>query len=188
MYLSSRLFYDFFSARLPALFSQINQRGGQELHEVVGQIESFKKQVAILKKVHADSKDVVNLSNALKRILTQAASTLSIFSVLPGAGFQLRAVLSMDAVKFCIGHDPQEMALQILKGSGESAKYAFNANSKTLASWKSKFHGDSRKRDHGGQNRDNRGGNAGGKNGGKWVDKKKKFDKKPEKREFSGEN
>jgi len=187
MQLFSRLLYDFFSGRLPALFSQINQRGGQELHEVVGLIESFKKQVSILKKVHASSKDVVNLSNALRRILSQAATTLSIFSVLPGAGFQLRAVLAMDAIKFCIGHDAQEMALQILKGSGESAKYAFNANSKSLASWKSKFNGESRKRDYGGNSRGNGGGSNGGKNGGKY-EKKKKFDKKPDKREFSGEN
>ena len=167
------------TARLPALFSQINQKGGQELHDVVTLIEGFKKQVTILKKVHAQSPDVVNLSNAVKRILSQAANTLSVFSVLPGTGFQLRAVLSMDAVKFCVGHDAQEMALQILKGSGESARYAFNANAKSLASWKSKF-SDSRKRDHGG-NRFKGGKSDGGK-------KFKKFDKKSDKQQFSGDN
>lgn len=172
------------------MFSQINQRGGQELLEVVTLIECFRKQVSILKKVHIHSPDVVNLANALKRAFSQAASTLSIFSILPGAGFQLKAVLSMDAVKFCIGHDCQEMALQILKGSAESAKYAFNANAKTLASWKSKFH--DKKRPHGGNSgyggNGGNGGNGRSGGGGKDSFKKKKWDKKSDKQQFSGEN
>jgi len=157
-------FHDFLSARLPALFSQINQRGGQELHEVVAILETYKKQLQILKRVHGQSPDVVNLANALKRVFVQASTTLSLFSVLPGMGFQLKSVLKMEAVGFLLGFDMQDMCLEILKGSQESSKFCFAANGKTLSTWKSKFQ-DNRKR--GGDS--NRGGYSGNSKRGRGA-------------------
>ena len=135
------------------------------MHEVVAAIDNFKKQIQILKRVHSQSPEVVNLSNALKRVFNQAGSTISVFSVLPGMGHQLKALIKMEAMTFLIGIDAQEMALEILKGSAEQAKFAFNSSGKTLASWRSKFTDNKRPFDNKRGGGSNRGGGYGNKRG-----------------------
>ena len=176
--------YNFLSARIPSIFSQINVRGSIEMHEVVQEIDNFKKSVQILKRVHQNSNEVVNLANALKRVFNQAGQTISLFSLLPGLGHQLKALLKMEAMTFLIGVDAQEMALEILKGSAEQAKFAFNSSGKTLSTWRSKFGGDNKRdnkrgasssrggfnnskrgRPNNGGNRDQNGGGQGGNMG-----------------------
>jgi len=134
--------------------------------EVCGLIESHKKQVAIMKKVHAEVYEVVNVCNALKRTLNQASTTLSVFSNLPGIGRQLRSLYKMDSVKFLLGPDCQDMSSEILLGSQESAKFCFAASGKTLSAWKAR-HAENRKRNGHSKQRDHEDkkprGNFGGK-------------------------
>ena len=113
--------------------------------EVCALIESQRKQVSIMKRVHSEDPEIVNVCNALKKALTQAATTLSVFSNLPGIGRQLRSLYKMDAVKFLLGPDCQDMSIEIILGSQESAKFCYSASGKTLSGWKAR-HAENRKR------------------------------------------
>lgn len=81
---------------------------------------------------------------------------MSVHSVLPGLGRILVSILKKDQVSFLVGPNQQELAVAVLQGSQDSAKFAFLSSGKQLASWASRTNN----RKHGG-----RGGGRGGRGG-----------------------
>ena len=150
--------YEFITSTLPSLFSRIQQEGNSVFHEAIRLNQLFVRSFKLFERVHARDELICNLVAYALSWLEDLGEHLSVHSVLPGLGRILVSILKKDQVSFLVGPNQQELAISVLQGSQDSAKFAYLSSGKQLASWINR--GNNRK--HGG-----RGGNRGGRGGGR---------------------
>ena len=173
-------FFNFWTKKVPALFSEIKAKGGPEFHEVCAQIQNFKRTFTMFSKVHRFDHYLVELCDKAAATLSKAESTLNTFSKLPGLGCQTVAILKSENIMWLIGADEQKSAISILDGSQKICSAEFYACGQVLAHW----HSSSRKRQHGGENRKKFEGKKNSDGKKDWKNKKAKGGQA----EFSGNN
>ena len=170
-------FFNLWTRKVPALFSEIQAKGGPEFHEICAQFQNFKRTLTMLSKVHRYDKYLIELCKKSADLLFKAEATLNAFSKLPGLGCQTVALLKSENVAWLIGTDEQKSAVSILDGSQKICSSEFYSSGQVLAHWHSK----ARKRQHGNDNRKKFEGKKDGKKD--WSKSKK-----PKGAEFSGNN
>ena len=130
--------FEFITIRIPSMFSQIQVRGSEEIHEIISSIQTFVKTTRMMRRVHANDQNFVDVCRALRRFFNECAETINVHAKLPGLGRQVRALLKTEAARFLVGREKAEMAGEILSGSAESCKFPYQASGFSLATWKAR--------------------------------------------------
>jgi hypothetical protein len=175
-------FFNFLTTRIPAMFSQLANRGHAEIHEITKAIQNFKRTFEMIKRVHRHDLFVLEVCNESLELLKKSENVICIHSDLPGLGDQTLALLGRARVAFLVGEDEQSSASAILSGSRRICTTTYSQTGRKLAFWNS---GNKKKQNHSRGKRE-------------WVDKKDnksefkgKYDKKgkfDKKSTFTGEN